>query len=143
MVSPPSYGISRRSGRNPLAVSIVASLLVVLGCSEPPQPVPEELLGVWRSTHERYLDRTFEIRPQALLFGTGEFRAASLHTILTAEEIESATNAGTRRWRLVYRDAADGTDSVEIVYREQPKRSLRFANREDWWFPQKKGKSDE
>ena len=123
-------------------VALAALVALAAGCSDPPEPVPTELLGTWRSTHERYRDRTFEIREDAVLFGTGEHKAPAFHRIVTAEHLEESAGGATQKWRLVYRDKDSGTDSIELVYRDKPKRSVRFANRRDWWHPAKGNQDD-
>ena len=98
---------------------------------------------MWRSDHERYRDRTFEIREDAVLFGTGEFKAAAFHSIVGVEPIARNDEPGVKSWRVIYRDADDGTDSMELVFREHPAPRLRFASREDWWRRAPQGGKDE
>ena len=118
-------------------------LFTAVSCGEPKMPVPDEIRGHWRSDHVRYRDRTFEIRENAVLFGTGEFSAAALHRIVTVEPVQRRGATDEQGWRLVYSDHDGGTDAMELVYRAEPAPGLRFANREDWWRRPRPGDSDE
>lgn len=50
-----------------------ALLVTVIGCqSKENNAVPDNLLGVWKTTHPKYADRFFEIKNDLIIFGQGD-----------------------------------------------------------------------
>ena len=54
------------------AFLVIALLAAMVGCeSGKEKTVPDDLLGVWKTSEPRYADRFFELRKDAIIFGTG------------------------------------------------------------------------
>ena len=68
----------------------LAFLAGPLGCAE--QVVPPELIHVWRTDLPAYRDRSFEVRADLIVFGTGGQSSVS-HRI-EAVEVEETENGG-------------------------------------------------
>jgi len=50
----------------------IALLATIMGCqSRKDNPVPENLLGVWKTSEPRYANRFFKLTKDAITFGTG------------------------------------------------------------------------
>ncbi|MCZ6479433.1 MAG: hypothetical protein V3U42_06750 [candidate division NC10 bacterium] len=47
-------------------------LATIMGCqSQKDNPLPANLLGVWKTSEPKYADRFFELTKDAIIFGTG------------------------------------------------------------------------
>jgi hypothetical protein len=63
------------------------TLVYLCGCrSGKNKTVPDELVGVWKTSAPNYADRSFELKKDAIIFGTGEGKV-SFNTILQVEEV--------------------------------------------------------
>ena len=52
---------------------ILLFTIILFGCQEKKLLlVPDELVGLWKTTESRYADRSFEFTHSALIFGIGE-----------------------------------------------------------------------
>lgn len=67
-----------------LAALAVFTLLLACGARKFPS-VPDELVGVWKTSAPQYADRFFELRKSFIVFGTGE-ASVSVHFIEYVEE---------------------------------------------------------
>ena len=62
-----------------------ALLVIVIGCqSKEDNAVPDNLLGVWKTSDPKYADRFVEIIKKAILFGTGG-ESFELHALADIE----------------------------------------------------------
>ncbi|MDQ7844493.1 MAG: hypothetical protein QN141_12110 [Armatimonadota bacterium] len=104
----------------------VAVVLVALtaGCgTRRSSTVPEELVGVWRTPTPPYADRYFELRPDAIVFGTGEGGSSS-HPI---DRVESRRQGPLTLYTVFYRD---GEQRYRWAFLYDPVgRSIRMKNR--------------
>ena len=91
------------------------------------ESVPDELVGVWKTTSPRYQDRFFEISEDLVVFGTGG-RNTEAHPIVSiSEALEDE--------RLLYAisyESAEGEES-EFSFYYDPAGSgvIRFKNQQD------------
>ena len=122
-------GLTRRSR----AVSVILLSVSLFGCGGESKPLSEGILGTWRTNAPGYEDRTFELRRDGLLFGTGRFGAPSFHSIVNSERIETDAERAAEHWHIEYRETDGAIGEVELIYRESPVSSLRFANRKEVW----------
>jgi len=74
-------------GRKGLVVLIFFLALSSFHCSKK-ATVPGDLIGVWKTTTEPYADRSFEIKADEVIFGTGEgnFDAYQITKIKTEKD---------------------------------------------------------
>jgi hypothetical protein len=95
----------------PLAIALLACL-VLPGCRAPgPSAPPAEIQGAWETEHPKYADRSFEIRKDRLVLGTGRGQAATYH--IRAVTLES-DNVGPLT-TITYADA-EGVENVFAFY---------------------------
>ena len=64
----------KRSKRYLWVLTAVTALVVLISWSAQSKPrgIPDELVGVWKSSDPSYADRSFEIGLVSISFGTGE-----------------------------------------------------------------------
>jgi hypothetical protein len=121
---------SGRRGRLWLCV-VVVLWPVLLACEPALEPPPAELVGTWRTAAPRYRDRVFEIREDAVVFGTGRFSGSRLHLLLGVERDEPVD--GWDVYRLHYREYDGAITPLEIHLWPGGSGTLRFANRAERW----------
>ncbi len=98
--------------------------------------LPDGLLGVWKTSAPKYADRFFELKREAITFGTGE-GASSAHDILSVEKVPAgkqvlytiryATEGGKRSEFSFYYDPANGgtirfKNQKEMEWKKEPPR---------------------
>ena len=105
---------------------------LVFGCAPELEPTPSAILGHWSTEATRYRDRSLEIRPDAILFGTGPYSAPRLHILIGVESQPSSDPWNV--CRLSYREDDGTVGQLEISYRDQPRPQIRFANRQEIWI---------
>lgn len=102
---------------------ILAAIVAVVcfcGCrAGKSKTVPDELVGVWKTSARQYADRSFELRKDTILFGTGG-SGVSVNPIVKVEQVREEkenmvlyvihyTGEGTSDYVLsFYYDAANG-----------------------------------
>ena len=113
--------------------SSLALVLAIIGCGTASDPLPEDLIGVWRNPAPGYEDRFFEVREGWVLFGVGKFDSR-MHPI---ESIHADEVGSTTKLTIEYR-AEDGEPvPLELVYVKGNPPHLRIGAREDRWIPEK------
>ena len=85
--------------------------------------VPEQLVGIWETSHDKYSDRIFELRTDQIIFGTGEDTYA-LHMVVNVQETQDEGNA---LFTVYYLDS-EGEESQFSFYDEPTTDTLRFKN---------------
>lgn len=100
----------------------------LVGCAA--EPVPDALLGVWRTAAPGYGDRFLRVASDSVAFGTGGDGSSS-HLL---EDVE-VTPLGEGRLRCVLHYALrDGAAAqLRLVLEPGPPPTLRFENREEAW----------
>jgi hypothetical protein len=85
--------------------------------------VPDELVGVWKSSDPQYADRSFEIGLVSISFGTGEGRS---HTGFI-EKVDGASDGGGTVYTISYKE--DGVkNQFSFYYSEQKGKTIVFRN---------------
>ncbi len=104
------------------------TLVCLCGCrSVKNKTVPDELVGVWKTSAPNYADRYFELKKDAIIFGTGK-GSASVNAILKVEEVREEkekvvlyvihyTNEGGKDYLLSF--YYDPTDAGRIRFKNQ------------------------
>ena len=114
------------------SVALLACLLATGGCGQGLEPPDDQLLGVWTTDAARYQGRFFEVRPDAIVFGTGAYSPARLHRLIGVAPAPSKASDG-QGFRLRYREDDGALVDVEVFVRSGVQAQLRFANREEVW----------
>jgi len=119
----------------------VLVLVCTLACEEPLEKPSGEIVGAWRTDAPSHRDRTFEIREDALVFGTGRYAPRRLHILIGVERRPPAAHWDV--YRIRYREYDGTTGEIEIHHRSGARPELRFANRPEVWTRRDKGESDD
>lgn len=119
------------------APALVGLSMVLLACSPPPLETPRALIGIWSTPAPRYAHRTFEVRPKAIIFRTGQYSAPNFHVLDRVESLPS-NKPGLEAWRLYYREDDGAIAKLDLELRAKPKPTLQFANRIEVWTPVRK-----
>jgi hypothetical protein len=114
---------------------LLLGLGLLCACSGEVEPTPSEILGIWTTGADRYADRIFEVREDAVLFGTGRFGAPKLHSIVSSEAVASKTveSPGCGAWLVSYREVGGSVNSIDLTVCDGPEPTLQFANRSEIW----------
>ena len=118
-----------------LVLVALATIMLSMGCEQDEPISLSKLAGVWKTDARRYADRVFEIREDAIVFGTGEFGAPEYHAVVSVDVVPSPSGgqAESERWRVEYREDDGAIGEIEMSYRSQPTPSLQFVNRSEVW----------
>ena len=94
-------------------------------------PPPAELQGVWRSPAPAYAERSFEVRLDSVIFGTGRYTMDMwpLDGVI-AERLGPSEILYTLRYLGEDREP----DEVRVHHTAGPPESLRFDNRKEVWL---------
>ncbi len=113
------------------AIVIGVSLLFALvGCGS--DPLPDDLIQVWRNPAPGYRDRYFEIREGSIIFGTGAY-SFEMHSI---ERVRSRRVGKTTEITIGYRANDGETVPVNLVHTPGRPPHLRIGSRPDQWIPE-------
>ncbi len=85
-----------------LPIALVAAVLLV-GCGSQSRSIPDDLVGVWRTTTPTYADRSIEFTRTTITFGTGN-GGSYTRTVVAVEKSEEQ---GEVLYTVSYRDPGD------------------------------------
>ena len=112
-----------------VSMAALAAAFVIAGCRA--EPVPSELIHVWRTRAPAYHDRHLEVRKDALVFGTGDY-TSEIYPI-DGIESEPAAGGGTR-YTIRYR-ADDGARlELKVTYLRGMRNALRIEHIDHDWY---------
>ena len=125
--------LASRCWANRMLLGLLAAILAACGAAS--DSVPQGLLQIWRTDAPAYKGKYFELRDGTLIFGTGP-HAFAMHSV---EHIEVTLTAnGSVEYVFDYRDNDGETAQVRFVHTPGPPATIRMANRDEVWTPQKK-----
>lgn len=112
----------------------VAAAVLWLGCGvgAPSDPLPTDLLGVWRTRAPAYRDRSFELRPEWVVFGTSKY-TTDLHPI---EHVRVTPAGSTTRVVIAYRTDDGAVLELPLEWTPGDPQRLRIGRRQDVWVPE-------
>jgi hypothetical protein len=94
----------------------IAILMSLSGCQSTREAtLPQELVGVWRTTHPKYADRFFELTGRQITFGMG----GNSLTKYTIAGIEHRHKEGEVLYRILYWSEDVQEDVFAIRYSSQ------------------------
>jgi hypothetical protein len=111
-------------------VSGVLLLSALAGCSS--DPLPRELIQVWRSPAPGYSDRYFEVSEASITFGTGA-GTRKRHFI---ESVQSEQVGNTTELTIEYRMDGGETAPLILVHTPGNPPHLQIGARKDQWVPE-------
>jgi hypothetical protein len=111
----------------------VITLMYVYG-EPPPRYIPQDLVGVWRTTDSVYGDRFIEFSPATISCGTG---AATISQTGFMKLVETTSEDGKTLYMLHYQ--VDGADAMLSFFYDGPDgEGLRLRNKKGiLWTKQK------
>ncbi len=102
---------------------VLALLTLVLGCgTKRYSALPDELVGVWKTSAPKYADRYIELQRHAVVFGTRE-GTVSRHVI---DSVEEAGEAHQILYSISYTE--DGNRYRWSFYYDPVAKSIRLKN---------------
>ncbi|MEZ4334366.1 MAG: hypothetical protein R3F35_21650 [Myxococcota bacterium] len=126
---------SRRTRAERGGAGLLGLLLIAAGvaCTPPDATVPSELIGRWVTDAPRYAGRTFELRADAIVFGTGPY-STEFHALVAIEPLEPSE--GWTPYRLSIRESDAAVGEIEVAHRQGATPELRFRHRNEIWRPE-------
>jgi len=88
--------------------------------------MPDELLGLWTTTAERYADRALEIKKSSLVFHTGD-GGVTAHPI---QQVSTTARDSLVLYKVDYL-VDDVVYTLSFYYEPGPASTLRFENQQD------------
>jgi hypothetical protein len=90
-------------------------------------PVPEQLIGIWKSADIRYADRYLEFSKNLVTFGTGGNSEAT-HYVRKVESEKFGDNSIA--YTFYYKDEERETERLTLTYNSGPASSIRLKNQQ-------------
>ena len=114
------------------AILLVAFLVFL---PERPTPLPDELVGVWTTSHPKYADRYLDLTKATIIFGTGK---ESIDTNFISN-VEKTLQDKAILYTIYFHRVGGPEDKVSFYYDPANGGIIRFKNQKhiDW----KKGNS--
>jgi hypothetical protein len=107
----------------------ICVLVALAGCRAP-EPVPTELIHVWRTAAPAYRDRHLEVRKDLLVFGTSSYQSELY--LIEGFDREPA-DAGSTRYTIHYRAQDGGLLQLKVLLIPGNPASLRIDHIDDDW----------
>ena len=109
-----------------ILVTIIC-LIVLFACQRGAKtPVPENLLGVWRTAAPTYADRFFEIKTNEIIFGTGEEKFDTYP--ITKIKIEKDPKEQGTLYIICYQNVERQEYKFSFYYDQTNQGTIRFKN---------------
>jgi len=111
------------------AIWIIAAIMVsAVGCGNRRiKRTPDELIGVWKTSAERYADRFMEFKLEQVVFGTGGLTSVTCPLRGLKRKIKADCTDYT-----VYYESEDGLEySMALWFFPQDGGIIRFKNQQD------------
>jgi hypothetical protein len=122
----------RRTYKTGITLSTVYVFLSILfffiGCQKN-VPVPQHLIGVWKTSAPQYEDRYLKITEDSLIYGIGSGEEVS-HTI---EKINVEQKDGETTYTFHYKDIEGEKWSLTLIYSPVSGGTIQLKNRNDIW----------
>ncbi|OGW52695.1 MAG: hypothetical protein A2Y81_09695 [Nitrospirae bacterium RBG_13_43_8] len=110
-----------------IMLSTVIFFLSIMACQEN-IPLPQHLVGEWKTSEPQYEDRYLKITEGSLIYGIGEGEEVS-HTV---ERITVQQENGETIYTFHYRDAEGEKCDLALIYNPVSE-TVRLKNRNDTW----------
>jgi len=116
-----------------MRLSSLLLIALLAGCGQAPsETLPDELLGVWRTSAPGYEDRSLELRTDLLFFGTGE-HSAVMHPI---QKVTSSDARGGRLYTIEYLMNGGDVLSVDLLHTPGRRPHLKVGQQPALWVPE-------
>ena len=123
-----------RNKRVPTILTFVFLLFSLLGCGGKSAPIPESLVGTWKTPEGKYADRFLEISTTTITFGTGGTKSVT-HRI-TGVKVEESKGKG--ELFTLYSKNEDGKEIKFSFYYAKEADIIRFKNQEQFVWRKEK-----
>lgn len=113
-----------------------AAALAISGCSVLMQEVvvPDELIGTWGTTDERYAGRTFEFTAGSVIFQTGD--GPFDFTAHPIQKVSIQQNGAITNYDIEYGTIEAGSFSFTFSYLPHDQGMIRFSNQPEMIWTQ-------
>ncbi|MFQ5988857.1 MAG: hypothetical protein ACE5K9_02965 [Candidatus Methylomirabilales bacterium] len=102
-----------------------ALLIAMVGCqSGNGKTVPDDLLGVWKTSEPKYANRFFELKKDAVIFGTGKDNADTY----PVDSIEKTRDEEGLLYHIYYLNVQGQRYTFSIYYDATNHGVIRFKN---------------
>ena len=123
----------RRAYKTGITLSTVCVFLSILfffaGCQEN-VPVPQHLIGVWKTSAPQYEDRYLKITENSLIYGIGSGEEVA-HSI---EKIDVEQKDGETTYTFHYKDIEGEKWSLTLIYSPVSGGIIKLKNKNDIWY---------
>lgn len=97
--------------------------------------VPDDLIGVWKTTAPTYADRFFEIKTDEVIFGTGEEKFDTYP--ITKIKIEKNREEHGTLYIICYKNTAGQEYKFSFYYDPANQGTIRFKNQKEMVWTKK------
>ena len=113
---------------------IILTLIASFACTQE-APVPEALMGEWRTIAPRYEDRYLRFTTSSLAFGIGDGQEVS-HPI---RKIKATKEHHAIVYTVHYSDSEGKESTLKLTYRFDAEETIQLNNRKEIWMKVKTG----
>jgi len=111
-----------------VATIFLLILIFVVGC-EREVIFPQQLIGVWKTSAPKYVDRYVKVSEHTVIYGIGKGEEVS-HTI---DKINIKQAVDGTVYTFYLKDAEGGKETLTLTYRPDSGGTLQIKNSEEIW----------
>ena len=107
------------------ALFIFTLLAAIVGCQPATEKtIPDDLLGMWKTSEPEYADRFFELKKDEIIFATGENNTDTY----SVASVEQAHDEGGLLYNIHYLNLEGQQDTFSIYYAPTNHGVIRIKN---------------
>ena len=115
---------------------VIVYLFALSACqSGMKSPIPDDLIGVWRTLAPAYADRFFEIKTDQVIFGTGEGQSDTYP--ITKIRIEEDPKEQGTLYVISYKNIEGQEYNFSFYYDPANQATIRFKNQKEMVWTKK------
>ncbi|MBW2039487.1 MAG: hypothetical protein JRI46_07830 [Deltaproteobacteria bacterium] len=116
---------------------VLVILIIFFGCQcEKNRSVPNDLIGMWKTSAPKYADRLFEFKKDAVIFGTGEGNFDTY--AITNIEIEKIREEKGILYTIYYENREGEEYKFSFYYYPENRGVIRFKNQKQIMWTKEK-----
>ena len=111
-----------------IIVLAATAAAIIFRVSRIPDPLPQEVVGVWHSDSPGYIDRFFELSDAIMVFGQGERRLEiQFITRVEAEKVKD----GLSRYTIYHQDKYGFEQKTVFFFKQGDVNTIWFKNQDN------------